>query len=111
MRLVGFSCYIWNITKTRELIKLVRGLTDAIIVLGGPEVSYNVGDVLREECSRTIISGGGRPSPTARLDRLRRAGSRATRFATGGENIVWGEPYTTMYRQIHRRIFCESGRA
>ncbi|WP_018131069.1 B12-binding domain-containing radical SAM protein [Effusibacillus pohliae] len=38
---VGFSCYIWNITETIAVIKrLKKVLPDVKIILGGPEVSY-----------------------------------------------------------------------
>ena len=39
-RLVGLSCYIWNISRATELLALLRAaLPDACIVLGGPEVT------------------------------------------------------------------------
>ncbi len=38
----GFSCYIWNITRMLTLAENLKALRpDAIIVLGGPEVSYD----------------------------------------------------------------------
>jgi anaerobic magnesium-protoporphyrin IX monomethyl ester cyclase len=40
---LGFSCYIWNIEETIKVIKLVKKIMpNVIIVLGGPEVSYDV---------------------------------------------------------------------
>ncbi|MDB5083529.1 MAG: B12-binding radical protein [Bacilli bacterium] len=40
---VGFSCYIWNIEETIPVIRILRKiLPDVKIVLGGPEVSYDV---------------------------------------------------------------------
>ncbi|MFD1178534.1 B12-binding domain-containing radical SAM protein [Paenibacillus puldeungensis] len=39
---LGFSCYIWNIEETLKLIALLKKvLPDTVIVLGGPEVSYD----------------------------------------------------------------------
>ncbi len=44
---IGFCCYIWNITRVRELLPLVKErLPDVVIVLGGPEVGYCAKDVL-----------------------------------------------------------------
>jgi anaerobic magnesium-protoporphyrin IX monomethyl ester cyclase len=40
---VGFSCYIWNIEETIRVIEMLRKvLPEVKIVLGGPEVSYDV---------------------------------------------------------------------
>ncbi|UUZ90663.1 B12-binding domain-containing radical SAM protein [Paenibacillus sp. P25] len=39
---VGFSCYIWNIEETITVIGMLRKIMpELIIVLGGPEVSYD----------------------------------------------------------------------
>lgn len=39
---IGFSCYIWNIEKTMEVANLLKKVDpELVIVLGGPEVSYN----------------------------------------------------------------------
>ncbi len=46
---VCFSCYIWNITQTLELVQRIKtALPGALVVLGGPEVSYNAKQVLRD---------------------------------------------------------------
>jgi radical SAM superfamily enzyme YgiQ (UPF0313 family) len=60
-QVIGFSCYIWNITATMQLLRLVKSkLPDAIIVLGGPEVSFNAEEVLREESAvQYVVSGEG----------------------------------------------------
>ena len=60
-QVIGFCCYIWNITATKQLIRLVKNqLPDAIVILGGPEVSYNAGRLLREESLiQYVVSGEG----------------------------------------------------
>lgn len=60
-QMIGFCCYIWNITATKQLLRLVKSkLPDATIVLGGPEVSYNAEDILREEkLVQYVVSGEG----------------------------------------------------
>lgn len=48
--MVGFSCYIWNISYVRELIQdLHKVLPNTDIWLGGPEVSYDALRVLKKE--------------------------------------------------------------
>ena len=40
---IGFSCYIWNIEETIKVIQMIKKIDPSIkIVLGGPEVSYDV---------------------------------------------------------------------
>ncbi|WP_064092331.1 B12-binding domain-containing radical SAM protein [Rossellomorea aquimaris] len=40
---IGFSCYIWNIEETIKVIQILRKiLPEVTIVLGGPEVTYDV---------------------------------------------------------------------
>ncbi|VEF48600.1 cobalamin binding domain-containing protein [Bacillus freudenreichii] len=40
---VGFSCYIWNIEQTIKVVQIIRKIMPNVkIVLGGPEVSYDV---------------------------------------------------------------------
>ncbi|WP_058486423.1 B12-binding domain-containing radical SAM protein [Defluviitalea phaphyphila] len=47
--ILGFSCYIWNIENILELIKIIKKiLPHTIIILGGPEVSYD-GETLMEK--------------------------------------------------------------
>ncbi|MFT4412378.1 B12-binding domain-containing radical SAM protein [Fredinandcohnia humi] len=40
---IGFSCYIWNIEETIKVIKMLKKINpQLVIVLGGPEVTYDV---------------------------------------------------------------------
>ena len=40
-KIIGFSVYIWNISETTEIVKLLKKIAPkVIIVLGGPEVSH-----------------------------------------------------------------------
>jgi len=41
-KVIGFSCYIWNIEETIEIISMVKKIMPEVkIILGGPEVSYD----------------------------------------------------------------------
>ncbi|TDX59304.1 B12-binding domain-containing radical SAM protein [Orenia marismortui] len=47
--IIGFSCYIWNIEKTLEVIKLLKKVQPEVkVILGGPEVSYDPVQVMKE---------------------------------------------------------------
>lgn len=57
--IIGFSCYIWNITWVMELVRdLPSVLPEAEIWLGGPEVSYDAADILEQEPNVTGIMMG-----------------------------------------------------
>lgn len=58
--IVGFSCYIWNITIVKKLSKLVKYINPNIeILVGGPEVSFKCEDILRENDFDYIIEREG----------------------------------------------------
>lgn len=59
----GFCCYIWNIDFVKTIAENVKKLTGAVIVFGGPEVSYNASEIL-DECSFVdfVLSGEGEES-------------------------------------------------
>lgn len=42
-RIIGFGVYIWNVEETREVIAAIRRISpETVIILGGPEVSYEL---------------------------------------------------------------------
>jgi radical SAM superfamily enzyme YgiQ (UPF0313 family) len=46
-KVIGFSCYIWNIEETIKVISLLKKIDPSIIiVLGGPEVTYDTAEWL-----------------------------------------------------------------
>ncbi len=60
-QVIGFCCYIWNISSVLKLVELVKAaLSDCSIVLGGPEVSYNAKEILlKVPLVDYVISGEG----------------------------------------------------
>lgn len=58
-KIIGFSCYIWNIETVMRLVREYKKINPAaIIFLGGPEVSYSATKILSEnECIDAIIAG------------------------------------------------------
>ena len=68
---VSFSSYIWNITKTLEICRLIKEKHDCKIVLGGPEVAYRQEDVLRKyDYIDFVLSGEGEWTFPEFLDNL-----------------------------------------
>ncbi len=58
---IGFSCYIWNISYVLELVRdLHKVLPELEIWMGGPEVSYDAGELLSNEPEiRGVMRGEG----------------------------------------------------
>jgi radical SAM superfamily enzyme YgiQ (UPF0313 family) len=66
---VAFSCYIWNITQTLEVARLIKTLNpNTKILLGGPEVSYEYNDLITLPEVDYIITGEGETPFKAFLD-------------------------------------------
>jgi radical SAM superfamily enzyme YgiQ (UPF0313 family) len=58
--ILAFSCYIWNITQTIEVLKKIKAINPSIkILLGGPEVSYEWEKIIALEEVDFIITGEG----------------------------------------------------
>ena len=62
---VAFSCYIWNWRLVRELVaEFAKVLPDTPIWLGGPEVSFDAGQVLEElPMVKGVMVGEGEETP------------------------------------------------
>src|SRR5213075_2678247 len=42
-KIIGFGVYIWNVAPTSEVVAAIKRVRpDIIVILGGPEVSYEV---------------------------------------------------------------------
>lgn len=66
--IIGLSCYIWNIKSVHILGKMLKeALPDSVIILGGPEVSYNAGSVLKESGWCNFVVSGEGEYPFAKL--------------------------------------------
>lgn len=70
--ILGFSCYIWNIEETIKVIKMIKKINPSIvIVLGGPEVTYDTKEWMeRIPEVDFIIIGEGEQSFKQLLDEL-----------------------------------------
>jgi len=59
-RVIGFGVYIWNVTETTALIRLLKAARpDIKIVLGGPEVSHEWAEQEIVQLSDHLITGWG----------------------------------------------------
>ncbi len=91
-QIIALSCYIWNIDRVLALAKRLKEHDPSIIlVLGGPEVGYRAGSVLREyPYIDHVISGEGEV-PLSELVYALSSGRRA--FRIDGVSTREGEEY------------------
>ncbi len=84
---VGFSCYIWNITYVLEIVRdLHKVLPDTDIWLGGPEVSFDAADLLvREPEVFGVMKGEGEEVFSRLLCAYERLGSSMERQKKPGD--------------------------
>lgn len=62
-KILGLGVYIWNIEPTLELVMLLKRIApDMIIVLGGPEVSYETSEQAITALADYVICGEGETS-------------------------------------------------
>jgi hypothetical protein len=58
--IIGFGVYIWNVAQTLEVIHLLKAaLPEVTVVLGGPEVSHEVGQQPITRLADFVITGWG----------------------------------------------------
>jgi radical SAM superfamily enzyme YgiQ (UPF0313 family) len=59
-RIVGLGVYIWNVAPTTEVVALLKKVRpDLIVILGGPEVSYETEDQMIVSLADHTIKGEG----------------------------------------------------
>ena len=70
--IIGFSCYIWNIENTLKVCSILKEINkNIVIILGGPEVSYDQSKVLENNSYIDfIVYGEGEISFKNLLDSL-----------------------------------------
>ncbi|TXH68891.1 MAG: DUF4080 domain-containing protein [Thiothrix sp.] len=70
-KIVGFGVYIWNVAETTAVISLLKMLQpQLIIVIGGPEVSYEAEGQIISERADYVISGAAEESLRALCSQL-----------------------------------------
>jgi radical SAM superfamily enzyme YgiQ (UPF0313 family) len=69
--IVGFSVYIWNVEIIKQILRTIRNnYPDIILILGGPEVSYQNDTYFKENLTDFIIAGEGEKSFHLLLDAI-----------------------------------------
>lgn len=57
--IIAFSCYIWNIEKTLKIVdNIKKSNPNIMIILGGPEVSYNIKNFMEKNSFVDLVIAG-----------------------------------------------------
>ncbi|WP_300408267.1 B12-binding domain-containing radical SAM protein [Lagierella sp.] len=95
--IVGFSTYIWNVEKTLEIVEKLKLIDeDLIILLGGPEVSFNSKDLIKKHPHIDfIMSGEGEESFLKLLDYISNESEKLPSgvVTLNGEEVVGNDIY------------------
>lgn len=84
--MLGFSCYIWNISQIGSLIRSLRPvMPEARFFAGGPEVSYDAEDVLRRFPELDAVVSGEAENSLPPLIKAWQAGQLPTEV----QGLVW----------------------
>ncbi|MFQ5647232.1 MAG: B12-binding domain-containing radical SAM protein [bacterium] len=92
--IIGFSCYLWNISPSLFLgRKLKELLPETMIVLGGPEADYSAARILREHrYIDAIIHGEGEERLAGYLKTLPEGNTEGVSFRQGEEITLNDRP-------------------
>jgi radical SAM superfamily enzyme YgiQ (UPF0313 family) len=59
-RIIGFGVYIWNVEETTKVVAMLKRVApDVVIVLGGPEVSYESSEQAIVQLADYVVTGWG----------------------------------------------------
>ena len=114
-RIVGFGVYIWNVLQTAEVIRQLKARAPAVIVvIGGPEVSHEVGEQEICRLADYVVTGWGDVT-FARLAATLLDGPRPLMKVHAGEQAPL-ESLVLPYREYtaddlaHRTVYVEASR-
>ncbi|MBZ4647477.1 MAG: B12-binding radical protein [Clostridia bacterium] len=103
--IIAFSCYIWNISMILEIAdRLKKVKPDSIIILGGPEVSYDAGEILSKHTFIDyIIVGEGEETLKGLLEYL----TNGQQPLENMKGIVYRDAYKNIIINESRPLICD----
>jgi len=114
-RIVGFGVYIWNVTQTTAIVRLLKAARpDVCVVLGGPELSHETDLQAITQLADHVITGWGEVS-FAKLCRALLTGQRPPHKIITGEqpaldDLELPDQEYTDADLAHRLLYIETSR-
>ncbi len=115
VQIIGFGVYIWNVTQTLAVVRLLKAARpDVTVVLGGPEVSHETHQQAIVQLADFVITGWGDVS-FAKLCRALLEGPQPLMKVIPGEQPDLAEidlPYLEYSKSdlAHRLLYVEASR-
>lgn len=114
-RIIGFGVYIWNVDEITEVVALLKLLApEIVIILGGPEVSYEFGEQAVVRQADYVITGWGDISFPKLCDAVLRGPKPLMKIHVGEQPPVdqIALPYTLYSEEdiAHRTLYVEASR-
>lgn len=110
---VAFSCYIWNRNEVFEIAnRLKKVKTDLLIIIGGPEVSYDSREIMKaNEFVDFIIKGEGEQTLRELLDYLAynknpQSDGRASKGLSAIRGLLYRDKYSKVQENEERPLIC-----
>ena len=109
-----FSCYIWNVALTEEVVRHLKAVAPTVtVILGGPEVSYPTDFPEVTQLADHVICGEGEKALPGLLGEITRGNDVAHTIAAPPVNLNDIELPYHLYSAAdiaHRMIYVESSR-
>ena len=114
-RIIGLGVYIWNVDETTRLVTLLKRIApEVVIVLGGPEVSYETETQLIAQMANYVVTGWGEVTFPALCRQILSDTPPAEKIHVGVQprldEIVMPYRFYTEEDIAHRTIYVEASR-
>ena len=114
-KIIGFGVYIWNVEETTKVVALLKRIApDMIVVLGGPEVSYEYHEQEIVRLADFVITGWGDVSFPQLCRELMARHPQAQKMIVGEQATLSDIklPYTRYTDEdiAHRLLYVEASR-
>jgi len=112
--IIGFGVYIWNVSQTTEVIKLIRTIRpDITLIVGGPEVSYEPDQQAICQLSHFVVSGAADLSFAQLCEEILANNPPARQVSSLPiplDTLVWPYQHYSDEDLAHRVIYVEASR-
>jgi len=113
--IIGFGVYIWNVDEITHIVALLKRVApEVIIVLGGPEVSYEAEEQAIVKLADYVVTGWGDITFTSLCASILHGPKPLMKIHAGEqpplEQIAYPYAHYTEHDIAHRKVYVEASR-